>query len=236
LLAVLSSPVPRKAIPLAPKPFELPSPVCAADSRICEESGRRGRGFVPGRFHAESNQSLRFCGRVKPIPSQCLSTSIHRGLSPRCRSLPMRHRMPLHHPLERDSCRTSGLPAFVLLCEFSRHHSLRTLNVAGPRLCPNRWCVVLFWRSLIDYWQMTRRLERGPGDEPSGSIVHLARTRPTTPATPIAPPATARAVIFSPSNTRAKGITTSGVIAMIASTMPVGVVSSAHCMQLTPSV
>src|SRR5437870_2237034 len=56
------------------------------------------------------------------------------------------------------------------------------------------------------------------------------------PATAIAPPASERAVGRSPSKTSAKGMTTIGVIAMIASTTPVGVVSKAHCMQLTPKV
>ena len=45
-----------------------------------------------------------------------------------------------------------------------------------------------------------------------------------------------RCRIFSPSNMRASGSMTMGVMAMMAVTMPVGVVSSAHCMQLTPIV
>ena len=50
------------------------------------------------------------------------------------------------------------------------------------------------------------------------------------------PPPSSRARILSPSNRRASGSMTMGVMAMMAVTMPVGVVSSAHCMQLTPTV
>ena len=44
-----------------------------------------------------------------------------------------------------------------------------------------------------------------------------------------------RAEILSPSKMRASGSMTMGVMAMMAVTMPVGVFSSAHCMQLTPT-
>src|SRR6266852_6074330 len=52
----------------------------------------------------------------------------------------------------------------------------------------------------------------------------------------MAPPTREWGVGRSPSKAKVKGMTTMGVTAMIASTMPVGVVSSAHCMTLTPMV
>src|ERR1019366_7024708 len=67
-------------------------------------------------------------------------------------------------------------------------------------------------------------------------MAHRQNVRPKTPATAMRPPVSDRAVIFSPSKTRASGSMTMGVMAMMAVTMPVGVFSSAHCMQLTPIV
>jgi hypothetical protein len=61
-------------------------------------------------------------------------------------------------------------------------------------------------------------------------VPHAYRTRVsvTTPATAMMPPTRDRKVNWSPSITRANGITTSGVIATIGSTTPVGVVLNAH--------
>jgi hypothetical protein len=41
----LTPPIPRKAISPAPKSFELLSPVCLEDNRICGGCGGRGRGW-----------------------------------------------------------------------------------------------------------------------------------------------------------------------------------------------
>src|SRR5436190_21040796 len=68
------------------------------------------------------------------------------------------------------------------------------------------------------------------------TVRHRDNANPTAPATAIAPPTSECIVGCSPSNTNVNGITTIGVTAMIASTIPVGVVSKAHCMQLTPKV
>src|SRR6266404_3868462 len=65
---------------------------------------------------------------------------------------------------------------------------------------------------------------------------HRDNVKPITPTTAMIPPTSEWTVGRSPSRTIANGITTMGVMAVMASTMPVGVVSSAHCRQLTPSV
>src|SRR5262245_19046305 len=65
---------------------------------------------------------------------------------------------------------------------------------------------------------------------------HLDSVRQITPASAIAPPSNDRTVGFSPSNTRASGITVNGVSATMDITTPVGVVSNPHCIALTPSV
>ena len=67
-------------------------------------------------------------------------------------------------------------------------------------------------------------------------MIQRESASPITPTAEIIPPTTDRAVIRSPSNTRASGSMTIGVMAMMAVTIPVGVFSSAHCMQVTPSV
>src|SRR5437763_1655025 len=65
---------------------------------------------------------------------------------------------------------------------------------------------------------------------------YLLAVRAMTPATAIRAPINEYRLGCSPSNTHARGMTTIGVIAMIGKTMPVGVVSKARCMQLTPRV
>ena len=61
-----------------------------------------------------------------------------------------------------------------------------------------------------------------------GAESHRTRVRPTTPATASRPPSRVRQVMRSPSRKWAKGMTTSGVVATMGSTMPVGAAESAH--------
>src|SRR5882672_7954513 len=94
----------------------------------------------------------------------------------------------------------------------------------------------LLMEGLSHYASGSKRTSRAARRQALLQCDNLDSVNITTPATATAPPSSERGVIFSPSNIRASGITVSGVSAAIDITMPVGVLSSAHCRQLTPSV